>query len=190
MGLFDRLRSLLGKPASGTQTAAEPEPAATTADIDDAQQPPERRSRDRLDARKGTRALIIDDSATIVAALGRMLRSAGFVTLEALEAETGVVMARTEQPDIIFLDIILPGMNGFEALRLMRRDPATADIPIIMISGNEQATEQFYANRIGADDFMKKPFSRCEVFSRIERLLDDTQTPRRQKRRSSQTSST
>ena len=74
-------------------------------------------------------------------------------------------------------------MNGFEALRLMRRDPQTADIPVIMISGNEQATEEFYANRIGADDFMKKPFSRFEVFSRIERLLDDELAPRRQSRR-------
>ena len=64
-------------------------------------------------------------------------------------------------------------------LRLMRRDPQTARIPIVMISGNEAATEQFYANRIGADDFMKKPFSRYEVFSRIERLLDSEQIPRR-----------
>ncbi len=61
----------------------------------------------------------------------------------------------------------------------MRRDPQTATIPIVMISGNEAATEQFSANRIGADDFMKKPFSRYEVFSRIERLLDSEQIPRR-----------
>jgi len=52
-------------------------------------------------------------------------------------------------------------------------------MPIIMMSGNEQATEQFYAQRIGADDFMKKPFSRAEVFSRIERLLDVSLLPRR-----------
>ena len=62
--------------------------------------------------------------------------------------------------------------SRIQALRILRRDPATRDIPIIMISGNEQATEQFYAQRIGADDFMKKPFSRSEVFVRIERLLD------------------
>ena len=62
-------------------------------------------------------------------------------------------------------------MNGFAALRLLRRDPHTKNIPIIMISSNEQATEQFFGSRIGADDFMKKPFSRAEVFSRLERLL-------------------
>jgi twitching motility two-component system response regulator PilH len=70
-------------------------------------------------------------------------------------------------------------MNGFAALRALRRDPVTKDVPIIMISGNEQATEQFFGTRIGADDFMKKPFSRFEVFARIERLLDSELVPRR-----------
>ncbi|HRE15654.1 MAG TPA: response regulator, partial [Rhodocyclaceae bacterium] len=88
-------------------------------------------------------------------------------------------IARLQQPDLIFLDIVLPGMNGFAALRVMRKDPQTQHIPIIMISGNEQAAEQFYAQRIGADDFMKKPFSRFEVFARIERLLDNNLMPRR-----------
>ena len=82
-------------------------------------------------------------------------------------------------PDLIFRDIVLPGMDGFAALRTLRREPATKPVPIIMISGNVQATEQFYVQRIGADDFMKKPFSRAEVFARIERLLDEEGVPRR-----------
>lgn len=139
----------------------------------------ERRSKKRLDARKGTRALIIDDSPTIVFALKKMLQSTGYVTFEALDAELGVVLARKERPDIIFLDIVLPGMNGFAALRMLRRDPLTQPIPIIMISSNEQAAEQFFGSRIGAEDFMKKPFSRLEVFARIERLLDADLIPRR-----------
>lgn len=139
----------------------------------------DRREKKRVNAREGTRVLIIDDSATIVALLRKMLRQNGYVTLEAENAEKGVEMARTEVPDLIFLDIVLPGMNGFAALRLLRREPITKTIPIIMISGNEQATEQFYAQRIGADDFMKKPFARAEVFARIERLLDTNKIPRR-----------
>ncbi len=83
------------------------------------------------------------------------------------------------KPDLIFLDIVLPGMNGFGALRVIRKDPTTQHIPVIMISGNEHATEQFYANKIGADDFMKKPFSRFEVFARIEVLLDANRELRR-----------
>lgn len=172
MGILDHLLSALRKPETTSPEA--PPPALETPS-----QPAERRQRPRVNARNGTRALIIDDSPTIVAALRKILRSAGYVVLEAPDAEKGVEIARTEKPELIFLDIVLPGMNGFAALRLMRRDPATQAIPIIMISGNEAATEQFYANRIGADDFMKKPFSRIEVFARIEQLLDADLIPRR-----------
>ncbi|MFZ4537439.1 response regulator [Propionivibrio sp.] len=134
--------------------------------------PVERRSEKRLGTHKGRRVLIVDDSATIVAALRKILRSAGCITMEAIDAEKGLELVRQEKPDLVFLDIVLPGMNGFAALRLMRRDPLTQHIPVIMISGNEQATEEFYAKRIGADDFMKKPFSRIEVFARIEHLVE------------------
>ena len=139
----------------------------------------ERRGKPRLNARPGTRMLVIDDSATIVALLGRMLRQNDYVVLEAADAEAGLELARTQAPELIFLDIVLPGMDGFAALRQLRRDPQTRDVPVIMISGNEQATEQFYVHRIGADDFMKKPFARAEVFARIERLLDAQAVPRR-----------
>jgi twitching motility two-component system response regulator PilH len=141
--------------------------------------PNDRRLKQRRNARTGTRVLLVDDSPTIVALLRKLLRQNGYDTLEAGDAETGIELARNEQPDLIFLDIVLPGMNGFSALRALRRDPLTKAIPIIMISGNVAATEQFYVQRIGADDFMKKPFSRAEVFSRIEMLLDAASVPRR-----------
>ena len=133
----------------------------------------ERRKNERRNALKGSRALLIDDSKTVVISLRKILVSTGYVTFEAFDAESGIELARAESPDVIFLDIVLPGMNGFAALRALRRDPLTKDIPIIMISSNEQATEQFYGDRIGADDFMKKPFGREEVFARLERLLDE-----------------
>lgn len=156
------------RPAPEPEIVFEPEVEST-----------DRRVKERRNAAPGTRVLIIDDSATIVALLRRMMRQNDLVTLEAGDAEAGIEIARSEVPDLIFLDIVLPGMNGFAALRALRRDPVTRDVPIIMISGNEQATEEFYVQRIGADDFMKKPFSRAEVFARIERLLDDEQKPRR-----------
>jgi twitching motility two-component system response regulator PilH len=145
--------------------------------------PNDRRLKQRRNARAGTRVLLVDDSPTIVALLRKLLRQNGYETLEAGDAETGIELARSEQPDLIFLDIVLPGMNGFAALRALRRDPLTKAIPIIMISGNVAATEQFYVQRIGADDFMKKPFSRAEVFSRIEVLLDTASVPRRATKR-------
>lgn len=138
----------------------------------------DRRTNKRIDARPGTKALIIDDSTTVIAAFKKYLSSAGYVTFEALDAESGLELARNHRPELIFLDIILPGMDGFAALRQLRRDPLTKDIPVIMISGNEQAAEQFYASRIGADDFMRKPFKRPNVFARIEPLLDEQFIPR------------
>lgn len=141
--------------------------------------PRERRERSRANARQGTRVLIIDDSPTIVALLRKFLQQNGYVIFDAGDAERGMELARTELPDLMFLDIVLPGMSGFAALRALRRDPHTAHIPVVMISGDEQATQQFYAQRIGADDFMKKPFSREEVFTRIEHLLDAEHVPKR-----------
>ena len=139
----------------------------------------ERRVLLRLKARSGTRVLVIDDSQTVVVALTRMLAQNHYETLHAYDAETGISLARARRPDLIFLDIVLPGMNGFNALRALRRDTSTQHIPIIMISGNDQAAEQFYVERIGADDFMKKPFTRADVFSRIDRLLGPDLVPRR-----------
>jgi len=138
----------------------------------------DRREHDRKNAQPGTRVLIIDDSHTIVALLKRMLQQNHYEVLTAYDGESGIDLARKESPNLVFLDIVLPGIDGFNVLRTLRRDPSTAGVPIIMISGNAAATEQFYVQRIGADDFMKKPFARAEVFSRIERVLDENGVPR------------
>lgn len=176
MSLFKRLWSSLPT----AEATAETKPATAPDPLVEATWPArDRRLRKRLNAKRGLSALIIDDSPTIVAALGKTLRSAGYVTIEAGDAESGLKLAEQTRPCLIFLDIILPGMNGFAALRLIRKSAQLQDTPVIMISGNEHATEQFYANRIGADDFMKKPFARIEIFSRIENLLDAESIPRR-----------
>ena len=164
-------------PQQVAEAAAEPVPDLAPDLVAD-REGPERRGRVRRNARAGTTVLVIDDSPTIVALLKRMLQQNQFEVLEAFDAESGIEIARREVPGLIFLDIVLPGMDGFNALRTLRRDPATKHVPIIMISGNAQATEQFYVQRIGADDFMKKPFSRAEVFNRIEALLDADDIPR------------
>lgn len=165
VGLLDQFRLILGK-----NRDAMPAPEASV-------QSGERRTRPRINPREGTRILVIDDSATVLVALKRILRSAGCVTFTAESAEIGLEIAQRERPHLIFLDIVLPGMNGFAALRALRRDPLGKDIPVIMMSGNEQATAQFFGARIGADDFLHKPFTRYDVFSRIERLLDENQDP-------------
>lgn len=174
MDLLHKFRTLFVKP----------EPLApTNSTLGELSVPPsERRGRQRLNARPGLRVLVIDDSATVCAALRKILQSAKLTVEQAMDAESGLEKAKAQPPDLIFLDIVLPRMNGFSALRQLRRDPLTKTIPVIMISGNEMATEQFFGSAIGADDFMKKPFSRYEVFARIERLLDDAMVPQRKPR--------
>jgi twitching motility two-component system response regulator PilH len=174
MSIIESFRSLFRKQA--------PLPPASGSDeqpVQPVKPKNERRKIERRDATEGTRALIIDDSKTVVVTLRKILVSTGYTTLEAFDAESGIEIARTERPDVIFLDIVLPGMNGFAALRQLRRDPLTKDIPIIMMSSNEQATEQFFGDRIGADDFMKKPFAREEVFARLNKLVGEDSQLRR-----------
>jgi len=185
MSLLDRFKRLFGGGTGAPATTAAASRSTEEATDAEASNPAvirtgkERRRKERPPINPNTRILIIDDSATIVATLRKMLRQNGFATFEAGDAEAGLEIAQRERPDLVFLDIVLPGMNGFSALRQLRRDPRTNAIPVIMISGNAQATEEFYVQRIGADDFMKKPFSRAEIFARIERLLDDDGTPQR-----------
>ncbi|MGM0516617.1 MAG: response regulator [Pseudomonadota bacterium] len=139
----------------------------------------DRRRRRRIEASEGIRILVIDDSLTVVKVLSRMFRQNDFEPIGAGTAEEGLEIARESQPDLIFLDIMLPGMNGFAALRRLRHDPATARIPVIMISGDEQSMARMVLDRMGSDDFMKKPFGRAEVFTRIERLVLDGRLPPR-----------
>jgi len=156
MGLFDFVKKVMGA-----------DPAVVVPD-----KPSDRRHRQRKIVPPGTTVLIVDDSKTVVAVLRKMLRENNFTTLEAYDAESALELLRKNKPDLIFLDIVLPKMSGFDALRRIRRSQYVGSTPVIMISGNEAATEEYYVKRIGADDFMKKPFSRAEVFTRVERLLN------------------
>jgi CheY-like chemotaxis protein len=132
-----------------------------------------------VQAAKGLRTLVVDDSPTIRAVLGKMLEQEGYGVQKALDGESALELAKTEQPELIFLDVVLPGINGFAVLRALRHDPLTQHIPIVMISGNQQATEQFYVQRFGADDFIKKPFGLGEVQQSIDQLVRAERLPAR-----------
>ena len=132
-----------------------------------------------LQAASGMRTLVVDDSPTIRAVLGKMLGLEGYAVQKAVDGESAIELAKTEQPELIFLDIVLPGINGFAVLRALRHDPLTQHIPIVMISGNQQATEQFYVQRFGADDFIKKPFGQRDVQRAIDQLVRSERLPAR-----------
>lgn len=139
----------------------------------------ERRGDDRIRASLGARVLVVDDSATIRAVLGKMLAQDSYEVLKAEDGESAVEIAQSQFPDLIFLDIVLPGISGFAVLRALRRDSRTRTTPIVMMSGNQQATEQFYVQRFGADGFVKKPFGRADVFHAIRSLVQAGRMPGR-----------
>ena len=115
--------------------------------------------------------LIIDDSRTVVHALKTILEQAGYSTIAASDGKRGIELASEYQPDLILMDIVMPGINGFKATRLLRKDARTEDIPIIIMSGNEQATEKFWGMRLGANEFLSKPIQRGLLFKMLSEFI-------------------
>jgi len=124
----------------------------------------ERRSRERVKLPEEATILIVDDSRTAIAVLKKTLEPTGYSIISAADGEEGIDMAKLHQPDLILMDVIMPGLNGFQATRILRKDESTKNIPIIIISGNEQATEKFWGLRVGANGFLAKPVDRAELF--------------------------
>ncbi|KRE89502.1 histidine kinase [Frateuria sp. Soil773] len=132
-----------------------------------------------LQAQAATPMLVVDDSPTIRTVLGRILAQDGYAVQAAENGEDALELIRAAPPALVFLDIVLPGINGFAVLRALRHDPRTRHVPIVMISGNPQATEQFYAQRFGADDFIRKPFARADICASIDTLVRAQRLPAR-----------
>jgi twitching motility two-component system response regulator PilH len=128
---------------------------------------------DRLRPNPGTRILIVDDSKTIHVMLSRILRKYGYETLSAYDGETGLELIATHHPALVLMDVVMPGISGFQATRQIRKssDPEIAHLPVLIISGNAQPTEEYWSVKIGANGFLPKPFDNEELLSRIEALL-------------------
>ncbi|MCC5865339.1 MAG: response regulator [Wenzhouxiangella sp.] len=139
----------------------------------------ERRRTERVDAPRGMRILVVDDSPTVRKTLDNMLDQAGYRVELAEDGESGLEAAFISPPDLMFLDIVLPDSSGFSVLRRLRREPRTVNVPVVMISGSSKAADDFFLRRVGAEDFIHKPFGRFEVFSCIERLVRAGTLPRR-----------
>ncbi len=117
------------------------------------------------------RILIVDDSETERQYMSKLLLLKGHELIIAQDAEEGVVMARGELPDLILMDVVMPGMNGFQATRLLSKDPATSKIPIIIVSTKDQQTDQIWAQRQGAKAYLVKPVKKELLFAALEKLL-------------------
>lgn len=119
----------------------------------------ERRARPRVPLQDDYTILIVDDSRTVLHALQTILEQGGFHILIAMDGDEAIQMARQHQPDVVLMDIIMPGMTGFQATRIMSKDPITKNIPIIIISSSEQPAEEAWCKRLGARAFLAKQFN-------------------------------
>lgn len=103
------------------------------------------------------KVLVIDDSSTDRAAIGAILARHGYRVMFAHDGEEGVALARTEFPDLILMDVVMPGMNGFQATRTLARDPLTRHIPIVICSSKGEETDRLWGMRQGAHAYVVKP---------------------------------
>ncbi len=117
------------------------------------------------------KVLIVDDEADILELVGVSLRRAGFETAQAQDGNSAVKMAKKEQPDLIVLDLMLPGMDGFSVFKKLRKDARTRTIPVIMLTAKGQQGDKIAGLELGADDYITKPFSPRELVLRVEGLL-------------------
>ncbi|BCV23938.1 MAG TPA: response regulator transcription factor [Firmicutes bacterium] len=112
--------------------------------------------------------LVVDDEATIVEFVRINLEKAGFTVLSAGDGDTALALATSERPDLIVLDVMLPGRDGFEVCRELRR---TSSTPIIMLTARDEDIDKILGLELGADDYITKPFNPRELVARIKAIL-------------------
>jgi twitching motility two-component system response regulator PilH len=117
------------------------------------------------------RILIVDDSPTEVHVLTTMLEKHGFQILTADNAEAGIEKAMAEKPDLILMDIVMPGMSGFQATRKLSNDPETSSIPIIVVTTKDQDTDRMWSLRQGAKDYLAKPVQESDLVEKVKAQL-------------------
>jgi len=117
------------------------------------------------------RILMVDDEKDIVDLVAYNLEKEGYETLKALDGEKALQLVRTKTPDLVVLDLMLPGIQGLEVCKRIRKDPETASIPIIMLTAKGAEIDKIVGLEVGADDYITKPFSVKELLARIKAVL-------------------
>ena len=117
------------------------------------------------------KVLIVDDSPTEVHVLQIMLTKNGHEVVVATSGEDGVEIAKKEKPDLILMDVVMPGMNGFQATRQISKDERTASIPVIMVTTKDQETDKVWAMRQGAKDYIVKPVQEKALIEHVNMVL-------------------
>lgn len=121
--------------------------------------------------------MIVDDSPTEVHVMKTALEKHGFQTLSAADGTECLSLAREIRPDLIFMDVVMPGLNGFQATRTLSRDPKTRSIPVIMVTTKDQETDRIWGMRQGAVDYMVKPVNASDLVAKANEVLQQPRSP-------------
>jgi DNA-binding response OmpR family regulator len=119
-----------------------------------------------------TRVLVIDDEAPIRLLCKVNLEAAGMEVLEAENGPTGLAAARSESPDVILLDVMMPGMDGWQVLEELLRDDRTRNVPIVFLTARAELRDQARGLELGGVDYVTKPFNPLDLAPLVERLLE------------------
>jgi len=122
--------------------------------------------------------MVVDDDADTVTILARYLQREGFATVEAMSGLQCLKLVGVFKVDVILLDLMMPDMDGFEVVRALKSNPATAEIPIILITARDDIDARSEGMRVGVADFLAKPVFRRQLANRIKAQLDTIATAR------------
>lgn len=124
----------------------------------------------RYDKMQIKQILIVDDSKAEQIYLSELLTAEGFIALLASSADEALKMLETARPDLILMDVVMPGKNGFQLTRSLSNDPAYQDIPIILCTSKDQPTDRMWGLRQGARDYLVKPVQKMDLFAKIQAI--------------------
>ena len=114
--------------------------------------------------------MVVDDSPTERAFMEGVLRKRGYEVLLVESGDSAVLRAKSEQPDLILMDVVMPGLNGFQATRAITREDSTKHIPVIICTTKDQETDKIWGLRQGAKDYVTKPISESDLLEKIKAL--------------------
>lgn len=117
------------------------------------------------------RILIVDDSPTETYRFRDILTRHGYQVLEATNGADGVTLAQAEQPDLVLMDVVMPGVNGFQATRQICRGEQTKHIPVVIVSTKDQATDRIWGKRQGAREYLTKPIDETQLIEVIQQYI-------------------
>ena len=115
--------------------------------------------------------MIVDDSPTEVHIMKTALEKHGFQTMSASDGNECLTLAREVKPDLIFMDVVMPGLNGFQTTRTLSRDPVTKSIPVVMVTTKNQESDRIWGMRQGAVDYLVKPVDASDLVAKANEVL-------------------